>query len=108
MKSTKGEDSGSLVHKTNESYHTPPTTYNEMLSVEIYQFSPLSTYTTLQPIIQLEEGLQVVWNCCCTRVVEITDNEGLDRSSSSESYLDDNNNLPELEDQENHFPILMI
>ena len=85
-----------------------------MLSMEVYQFSPPSTYATLQPIVQSEpeEDHQVVWGCCCTRVVEFMDDiiEIADdkRSSLSESMSLEENNLQELEsqsDEENAPPV---
>ena len=84
-----------------------------MLLMDIYHFSPLSSYAILQPIIQSEpedEQLEV-WSCCCTRVVayaddiiEIADDE---RSSSSESSSSDDDvlELESLSDQENIQPI---
>ena len=102
-----------LEYEDEEEYLTPPTNLQTMLNIEIYQFSPPSTYATLQPTVQseLEEDHQVVWSCCCTRVVEFADDviEIVDdeRSSSSESSSKEGN-LPELEDQENNFTIAMV
>ena len=86
-----------------------------MLTMDVYHFSPPSSYTTLQPIVQSEpeEDQLEVQPCCHSRVVEfaedlieIADDE---RSSSSESSSSDDD-VPELEslsDRENIQPILV-
>ena len=110
--STNGTEN-SLEYEDDEAYLTPPTDLKTMLLMDIYHFSPPSSYATLQPIIQSEpeEEQSEVQSCCCTRVVvyandivEIADDE---RSSSSESSSSDDDvlELESLLDQENVQPI---
>ena len=114
--STEGTENG-LEYEDDKAYLTPPTDLQTMLLMDIYHFSPPSSYTMLQPIVQLEpeEEQSEVQSCCCTQVVvytddvvEIADDE---RSSSSESSSSDDEvleDVPELEsllDQENVQPV---
>ena len=104
--STDRMDDG-LEYEDDEEYLTPPTNLQTMLSMSVYQFSPPSTYTTPQPIIQSEpeEDCQVIWSCCRTRVVEYIDNlvkiADDERSSLLDLSLSKDDDLPELENQEN-------
>ena len=114
--STDGMEN-SLEYEDNKAYLTPPTDLQTMLSMDVYHFSPPSSYATLQPIVQSEpeEEQLEVWSCCHTRVVayaddivEIADDK---RSLSSELSSSDDDvpeDVPELEslsDQENVHPI---
>ena len=104
--STDGTENG-LEYEDDEAYLTPPTDLQTMLLMDIYHFSPPSSYATLQPIVQLEpeEEQSEVRSCCCTRVVAYTDDivEIVDnkRSSSDGDVLE----LESLLDQENVQPI---
>ena len=73
-KLTKGTENG-LEYEDDEVYLTPPTDLQMMLSMDIYHFSPPSSYATLQPIVQSEpeEEQSEVRSCCRTRVVAYAD-----------------------------------
>ena len=51
--STDGTENN-LEYEDDEVYLTPPTDLQTMLLMDVYHFSPLSSYTTLQPIVQSE------------------------------------------------------
>ena len=106
-----------LEYEDDEAYLTPPTNLQTMLSMDVYHFSPPSSYATLQPIVQSkpeEEQLEVRF-CCRTRVVAyandiikiVGDKRSLSLESSS-SGDDGPEEIPELEslsDQENVQPV---
>ena len=110
--STKGTEN-SLEYEDDEAYLTPPTSLRTILSMDVYHFSPPSSYTTLQPIIQSEpeEEQSEVWSCCHTRVVAYADDIikiADDKRSLSSESSSSNDDVPELEslsDQENVKPI---
>ena len=112
-KSTNRTNDG-LEYNDDEAYLTPPTDLQTVLSMDVYHFSPLSSYITLQPIIQSEpkEDQLEIQSCCCTRVVEfandlieIADNERSSLLESSSSEDDDVPELGSLSDRENVQPI---
>ena len=112
IKLTDGTEN-SLEYKDDEVYLTPPTNPQTMLSMDVYHFSPPSSYTTLQPIVQSEseEARSEVQSCCHTRVVAYADdiiNIADDKRSSSSESSSSDDDVPELEslsDQENVQPI---
>ena len=110
--STNRTDNG-LEYKDDEAYLTPPTDLQTMLMMDIYHFSPPSSYTSLQPIIQSEpeEDQLEVQSCCRMRVVVYTDDLieiADDKRSSSSGLSSSDDDIPELEspsDRENVQPI---
>ena len=110
--STNRTDDG-LEYEDDEAYLTPPTDLQTMLTMDVYHFSLLSSYATLQPIVQSEpeEDQLEVRSCYRTRVMEYADDlikiADDERSSSSESSSsgEDVLELESLSDWENIQPI---